>query len=352
MKQHLRTAHNKKSQAGVRDERGTALIVAVTLLLLFALMGAAYVKFGYIELDETNMALRDARARQLAEAGVQAAIGRIHEALEAGDAVAALGEASYSFPMYKTDRELAGAGLVVMEAEGTAEVVIRDESGKINLNHAPASILQRVLEVDGATARNITASLPRTDGAAAEQGQRWLLNVDELLTRKLLTPEQFQALDLSRLTTFTVLDHEAPSPHFSVNTAPVEVLAAVLSLPLEQAQQLKQKGPFNSVEALAAAAGRPADSMAAGAESFLMQPNTFRIESTGSYRSEANVRSTARIEAVVRFHEDGGYDLVHWRVLRVRPSEAAEEAPPVAEAPEEVAPAEAEPVVDEVPAET
>ena len=354
MNRHPQQLQHRKHGAGVRDERGTALIIAITLLFLFVMLGGAYLKFGFIEVDETNLELRDARARQLAEAGVQAAIGRVHQALHDGDVVSALGSSTLSLPMYVGDREAVRHALRpltndegTVEIVGTVETFVTDESGKVNLNHAPASVLQRVLEVDGTTARAITASLPRADGA--NDRRRWLLNSDELVSRKLLTPEQYRALDLSNVTTFTVVDHETPGAYFSVNTAPAEVLAAVLSIPVEQAQQVKAKGPYNTIEALAEAAGREVSTLAPGETvgSFLLQPNTFHIVSTATYTSKVSARSTARVETVVRFNEAGGYDTLHWRVSR------AAVAPPVESdlEPAVDADAEAEPVDAEAEAE-
>ncbi|MBI2435097.1 MAG: general secretion pathway protein GspK [Candidatus Hydrogenedentes bacterium] len=340
----------------LQEERGAALVIAVTLLFLFVVLGAAYVKFGYLEIDETNFALRQARAETLAEAGINAAIGNIHQALGQNQAANALGTTNYAFPSYKAAKDSDPPVLEALEnREAFATVSVRDESGKVNVNHAPASVLQRVLNVDGATARAITASLPRSEaGAAPAEGSRWLLSLDDLASRKLLTPEQFEKLDQSLVTTSTVADHAHPGAYLSINTAPAEVLAAVLDVPAEQAQQIMAKGPFNSIAALAEAAGKTVDTFNLHPEwpmtdgmvaPFTIQPNCFRIASSATYKAVSEGHeATASAEAVVLFHEDGSYEIVDWTTAE--PEEDAAEEPAAEPAAAEPAPAEATPTED------
>lgn len=360
MKHH--DARNTEAiNAGRHDRQGAALVIAVTMLGIFAILGAAYLQFGFIELDDINYEIRIARTREMAEGGVYAAIGRVHDSLAANQAVNALGNASFTFSAYKDDDNGESPQLVpIDDARGTVEVSVTDESGKININHAPASVLQRVLNVDGATARAITSSLPRTDGAAPEEGRHWLLNLEDLRQRKLVTADQYAGINPSLVTTDTVTDHQQPGAWLSINTAPAEVLAAVLDIPVDQAQALKlNKGPFNAPQALADAAGKPLESLAMGADNagatFLMQPNCFRILSSAKYHSPTGKDSKAGVEAIVQFDATGAYRIIRWNVLEAA---AVEEAPAVvaeaeqqpAEAPAAEAPAES-PAEEEKPAE-
>ena len=355
---HSQAGRLVSAKCGFADNRGTALIIAVGLLFIFAMLGTAYVAFGYVEIEETNFTLSRARASAIAEAGVNAAIGKLHAALVAGKAVE-FGGVEYDFPVYRGNKDPETPALEPLDNRtARAAVNVSDESGKVNLNHAPASVLQRLLNIDGTTARAITASLPQA--AAAQAGGGWFTALDDLVDRKLLSEAQFAALDKNLLTVYTVLNHQSPGAYLSINTAPKEVLASVLDLSLEQADHVKAKGPFNSLAALAEAAGKGMETFniqpdsAGAAGPFLMQPNCFRITSKASYDAMSQGHSvSAFVEAVVLFDSAGNHQIVHWMTTEGTESEAAAaaDAEPAAETPEEAgAPEAAEPKGEEAPA--
>ncbi len=332
-------------QSNKGHQRGAALIFALTLLTLFAVLGTSYVVSMSLELDEADLELREARAGQLAEAGVQAAIGELSVAVRAGNQgdVVVQGEKVYEFPAYQGMMTQEGYVLESQPRVSNARVVVSDESGKLNLNHAPASMLRMVLNVDGATARKITSSLPLPTIFQPEKGpgRQWLAGVDELLSRNLLSEEQYAAVDTSLLTTLSVANHARPERFLNVNTAPAEVLAALFDVSVEQAKQAMVRRPFTSLADLEAAAGKGADTFTIRPEhgdktalpaELSLDSRCFRIESTGTYALDGHAmarRATRRLEAVVVFEGDGTYTITSWTT-------GAEQDEPVVSEPEEV----------------
>jgi len=315
-----------------RGERGVALLFAIGVLFLFSMLGAAYVTNMGLSVDGADLSVREARARLIAAGGVNAAIADLQRGLAEGQLGAALAPATHAFPSYANIFTGEGVRLEALEnRKAEAQVRITDESGKVNLNHAPASILQEVLGVDGAVARGIVASLPSASGTG-----QWLLGVDDLLSRKLLTPEQYAAVNRDLVTTWTVPDHSDVKGHLNVNAAGAEVLAAITGVPLEAAQQATVQRPFASLAALSAAVGKepgtfniPPDPFAPEAlpAALALESRCFRIVSDAVYSNisggRERYRTRARVDAVVLFDADGGYRIVHWDEQRTEAAPGA-----------------------------
>lgn len=195
------TIRNRKS------ERGAALLMAISLLALFMYMGSEYVRYMLLEVSTVEISENRARARSIAAAGVQAALGDLGMVLEPdAGSTKVLGRKEYPFNTYRTP-QTGEARLPVPDPDrvARADVVISDETRKLNLNSAPAAALMRVLKVDEQTAQKIVQSRgPR----------RWFLSVDDLRTRGLLTEGQFAAVALEKLTTFPA--GEAAGPCFKI----------------------------------------------------------------------------------------------------------------------------------------
>lgn len=329
-----------------RDERGAALIFALSLLAIFGIMGVAYVDYMNTNLLESDLELRKARARLLAVSGVHIAAANLREeVLSANHPVAKGVSASFELPTFNgvTHGE-DGISVEPMNMTRVARttITIFDENGRVNLNHAPASALQKLLGVDGDTARTIAGSVPR---GAQGPDARWFLTRDELLTRGLLTKAQYEESAGVPLTTVTVMDHANPSGYFNVNGAEPNALAAMLNLTLEQAQQVKAKGPFASLDALSqaitAVTGAPAES--ASDPALGLKSRCFRVVSEGFYARAGDQvgydaattpeekekllvkRITSTVEAVLLFQDDGTYEIIDWSAS---PGSAMESAPP------------------------
>lgn len=325
-----------------RNDRGTALVLALSLLAIFGILGSVYVRYMSLEVVTTDMQVRKARAEHLASAGVEIALEGLRQEILNPDRYNVRGATTaFNFTTYEGigvgDAGVAATELgVAAEADAkpeprlaVANVTIYDESSRINVNHAPAGVLQRALKVDANTARAVASSVPA--GATGPKSQ-WLLGLDELVAQNRLTQEQFDALDPSELTVFSVLDHNNPVGHFNVNEAGPAALAAMLNVSEEQATQIKAKAPFTSMEAFGAAVAAVTGLPFTGGEAASalgLKSRCFRIVSESRYaklydpaayeaaegeQKEKYLRNRAagRVEAVVLFHDDGSHDVLFW----------------------------------------
>lgn len=326
--------------------RGTALVIAVSLLALFTTLGMLYVRAMSTEIEKSNLALRRARARNLAIAGVRAAIGDLERAVDQGQLVQILSKPrTYQFNTYTSVRTTAGRQMQPFEnRRAVATVTITDESGKINLNHTPAKALKEVLGVDIATALGIRISLPGTKPKQLRKKgvpKQWLVGVHDLASRGLLTKEQFEKVDTSLVTTYTVTDHQNPKAYLNVNMAPAAVIAAVLNVSPEEADRIVAQRPYKSFAAFREVLGKdPAtfalksdpDSATGIPAALTLKSRCFRIISEAKYAAVVSAgenqkeynRTYGRTEAVVLFDDKGGYQVVRWNTQRLE--DAAQDA--------------------------
>lgn len=79
------TVIGKPKRLGLpRGNSGMALFLAISLLALFSVLGASYMRFMSLELDDSDMRIRDMRIRNYATAGINSAAGHIQSAFLAG----------------------------------------------------------------------------------------------------------------------------------------------------------------------------------------------------------------------------------------------------------------------------
>jgi len=309
------------NRSTTRNE-GVALLTALALLFVFSILGVAYVGYAMNALERTNYQTQGVRARHAALGGIEAAIGSIALALPSGDVSGVLSAPiEFEFPFYQFDRLATDRMAPVADRRWAVRVTVTDESGKINLNFAPTRVLQAVLGIDGDAARKIRSSLP-LDSAAGN----WLTGLDDLVTRGLISQAAFAAIPKDLVTVYTVPDPAHPAEFLNVNAASVPVLAAILDVTPEVAQQAAQKRSFNNVAELAAAAGKdvaafnfkPApDAQAALPRDLCLRSRCFRIRSESElvFSEGGKVgRRTARsyAEAVVVFGETGAPHVTYW----------------------------------------
>lgn len=342
----LRAGHERKR------EGGAALFIAIALLGVFTLLGIYYVNYMLIETDAQRHEIKQIRARLAAEAGIQAALAdlrHIHglygDAGLDGDAGLLDRTLRYDVPVYERIQGAPAPGFDQSDVrKAHVSVTLTDESSRINLNHAPPSVLQLALGVDGATARAIVGSLPRsrTEQAAEEgapaaasseadaetPGAAWLIDPKDLVSRGFLTPEAFAEIDPAWITTESVLDHDRPWGHLNINRAPARVLAAALDIPEETAETLIEARPFSRIEAVAEAAGKPVATFNYRTHpwfpdgtppAFTLETRALRVTSTGvlaETRGVSTRETRYTIEAVVHLDEDGRWTPVSWRGAR------------------------------------
>ena len=305
---------------------GVALLTALGLLFIFSMLGVAYVGYSTNTLDRSQYDARLVRSRHVARGGIEAAIGKIQSVLPSGNVADVLSAPfEYESPLYQFDREAPEKFSPATERRWVTKVTVTDESGKVNLNCAPPRVLQAILGVDGDTARKIRSSLPLPEGAAAAAGQSWLTSMDDLVTRGLMSPAAYDAVPKHLVTVYTVADPARPVEFLNVNAAPPRVLAAILDVTFEAAQQAAQKRPFSSLADLSAAAGKdpmtfnikPAsDAPGALPRELSLRSRCFRIESQAELMvrmADGSEESTlgSRAEAVVVFGEGGAVQITY-----------------------------------------
>lgn len=317
------------------QERGAALVLALSLLAIFGILGTSYIKYMNLSLEESDQDLRVRRADHLAVAGVEFALEGLRMEVMSPNHSVQKGETIAGIPFDSYFGISDGESGVVTQAMpqerlATADVTVYDESGRLNINHASPDALQKLLGVDANTARKIASSVPR-GGQSGDK--KWFLALDELVTRGFLTQDQFDLVIPTLLTTFSVEDHANPARHLNVNSADPAVLAAVLNLSMEQAAQVKAKAPFPSLTALsdavAAVTGSPAPNIE-GDTALVLESRCFRIVSKSRYAKiidkdkydaattpeerDRLLRNSARgrIETVVLFEDDGSYRVIQW----------------------------------------
>lgn len=308
-----------------RGKRGAALVLALSLLAIFSILGTCYVKYMNLSLDEADFEVRRVRAEQLAAAGVAYAAEGLRMEMLFPDKGVQRGVTSEDIDFDSYLGITQGEEGILSEAMpaprlAIANVTIYDESARLNINHAAPDALQKVLGIDANTAREISA---RKDAYLA---------VDELVTRGPLNREQFDLLIPSLLTTYSIVDQTNPSRYLNVNEADPAVLGAVLNLSTDQAAQVKAKKPFASLSALSDAitsvTGAPATGVIEN-PALALKSRCFRVVCESRYAVKLDEQAHAeapeaekshylrdgargRVEAVLFFDDDGSYRVLQW----------------------------------------
>lgn len=297
-----------------------ALIAAIAFLMIFMLLGTAYVRYMTIEFDDARNYVYDLRARHLANGGVQAGIGEIQAAL-----------ASESIPSPHYDVELAAFR---QEKQGSGDypqtiaVHIQDEAARVNLNYAPAPLLEAL----GLDANTIQA----LNDYRTSPGNPLLPSVDALRTNNLIDAQKFQALDKRLFTVYTAEDTRQPHSYINLNAAPPPVLAAVFGIDLEEARTLAGKRPFKSWADVLQKVGRDPTTFNVPVPRYAprdmprelaLSSNCYRLAGLVDFSMPGGGGRAVRAatEAVVLFHDDGTYTIRYWNERRG--AEAAEIAP-------------------------
>jgi type II secretory pathway component PulK len=292
------------------SRRGAAMVIAISLLALASVLGTVYIKGMMLEVDTSNYALREARARALAQGGITLAL---EELKQAADTASLLAETQkFTFPAYKSAWNGESFTLETQDNRtAQAEVSLSDESGKIDVNQAPPAVLAAILGLEQRAAVTLHAAIHAT-GAS-------LKSVDELVSPRplpLLTKEQFAAANSEDLSVFSGL--EAGGAYLNVNAASPAVLAAVLGISAEAAQSLPR--PFPTVEDVLQKAGKTAEALPMPVTALTVESRCFRLVSAGLYASTPDEertydRARSRTEAIVRLVPDQPHLLLRWDVL-------------------------------------
>jgi DNA uptake protein ComE-like DNA-binding protein len=285
------------------------------------------------EAEGAGFELRQLRLRHMAQGGVQVAVSVVSKALGAGQVPPGKLE-PFTLPVYRLARggqaaPLPGELIASEDLQGTVQVTIMDECALVNLNHAPTRVIEAILGVDGSTARKIRSSLPRAaEGeevlVSAPAGQRrYLVSVDELLTRGLIDEAAFRKINKELVTVCSVRDSNNPVGYINLNSASPEVLSAVLGITAEAAKALASKRPLTSWAEVGPATGvdpatftlrSPPEAPDAPPSPIGFQSRCYRVRSEAVLTRQGDeakaVRS--RVEAVIWFGEGQRPEILSW----------------------------------------
>ncbi len=300
-----------------RNAEGVALLTVLGILALLTVMGLATVSYVAHQTDEARLRLDTLRAEHIAQGGLQAAIALIEERLAAEEG--RHGEAwedAVSIPVYVVDG--GGEPAAASHVWGEAVFTVEDELGRVNLNFAPPDLLERLgFSPEDAAA---VAEYVRPGG----NGARWLSSVDGVVTAAGLDPGAAGALETGWFTVYSAPPGAPPGAYLNVNTLPTDVLAAVLDVSAEQADEAAARRPFQNARALAYAAGKrpeafllapPEGEPEGTAEALAFRSRTYRVAVEGRLVEEGDgveedeggqrTRLVRRVSAVVHFPVDG-----------------------------------------------
>ncbi len=295
------------------SQRGAALIAALGMLMLFSVLGTAYVSFMSLEQQSSRMALQETRARHLAQGGIYAAVGELQAAIQSGNVPAA----SYTFqiPLYMPD----GDQFAEVPQEVTVQVI--DESALINLNHIERELLEAV-GIPRSKARDIRNKLPRHEIPSMEK-RYWLSSLDSLRTRDFLTAREFQNLDTDILTVFTVADADNAANFININSASSKVLGILFNMTEPEAEVLAAKRPFTSWSDVTTKVGRdpstyrvhtnPLSNREMPTE-LALTSRCYRLISSSQMKNNQTTRfgMSSEMETVVLLQDDGSYTFRFW----------------------------------------
>lgn len=284
-------------------ERGVALLTALALLLLFSMLGTGYLRYMRLEMEDTGREMNVVRAENLAESAVYTAIANL--TADTGSDRALSEQYSLALPVYYSQQ---GGRAEIAQ---TVDITIEDEAARVNLNLAPAPLLQ-LLGFTGAQTSALQSSL-------REMGP--LSDLDQLWTRGILSRSEFEALDTRLFTVFTTGGNEAG--YININTAGPKVLAAVFGISDEEARQLSAKRPFSSWQDAVIKSGREPSTFTLQPDQLVsraipralaLQSRWFRIraEVTLDPRAVPGPRAGAAVTAVVEVGPRGTYEILFW----------------------------------------
>lgn len=234
-------------------------MIAISLLGVFALLGMYYVRDAETELRRTVLLLDEMRVREYAKTGISSALVELEKAWRTDTIQELLDKCplEFRYPYYK--QEYKGDGNFVLEPSDTINVSVKvwitDESGKINLNCSPASVLQKILNVSGETARRIVSNLP--DSGIPSSSGKWFYLLEELYGANGIIQGEFNGQLTDFVSTWNAGNPNNPIPYLNINKAPIEVLMALFNISSDEAQKIVNARPIKSISDLITILGKP-----------------------------------------------------------------------------------------------
>lgn len=330
------------------SRRGAVLLLVLWLIVAISLLGVSFSAAIRTEVNAARNVVDQKQGYYLARAGVEYAVYKILESQSAFSQPQSLAEtaAAEDQGLQEVSDVLAGSSTLQLD-NGSAEIEIIDETGKINLN-APldqsfSDLIYNLLIMVGVEperADEITDSIidwrdpddyVSPSGAESEyyqslpdpyRAKNGNFDVpDELLLVKGVTPEIYygkkgqteagEKVDLYGLqkyfTTFVV------GNAINVNSAPLPVLAALPYLDFDQASriyELRQEGPIRDATQLM----EQIPGLSTNVASLLARSNGNNVYTLVSTGRLTGSNAVSRIRCVVRVDGRGpkGYSVLYW----------------------------------------
>lgn len=241
------------------NTKGVALMIAISMLGIFALLGMYYIRDAETELRRTVLLLDEMRVREYAKTGISSALVELEKAWRKDTIQELLDKCplEFTYPYYK--QEYKGDGTFALVPSDTMSVKVKvwitDESGKINLNCSPASVLQKILNINGEMARRIVSNLPNS-GMPSSSG-RWFYLLEELYGPSGVIQGEFNEQGMNFVSTWNAGNPNNPIPYLNINKAPVEVLMALFNISSDEAQKIIDARPIKSMNDLITMLGKP-----------------------------------------------------------------------------------------------
>ncbi len=303
------------------------MLTALALLVVFSMLGTAYVRYMALENERAVRQMRTSQVRHAARAGLRVALAEIEAALN-HDLRPVPDAFELKLPVFTADRKVDRGFRRNDRRRLVARVTIIEESTRFNLNHVSPVILEQVLRVPREKARAIKESLP--DGKHGADGDplarpraAWLVTLDDLESRGFMTAAELDKVDKGMITFSTVADHQRPRAHFNVNTAPEKSISIALGVDRAVARKVVEVRPFENMRQLSAAAGKQPAEFNLPAQAICFEPRSFRVTCEASYANTiegadaydavyggaeavAVIDKTGRDLAVVEWHETAG----------------------------------------------
>ncbi len=249
----MKNSYEKVQKSFYRiSNKGVALIIAISLLGVFALLGMYYVRDSETELRRTTLLLDEIRVREYAKTGIDSALVELEKAWRTDTIQELLDKCPIEFthPYYK--QVYKGDGTFVLEPSDTVSVKtkvwITDESGKININCSSASILQKILNINGELARKIVSNLPNS--GMPSSSNKWFYLAEELYDG--FVPGNFNDQILNSVSTWNAGNPNNPVPYLNINKASNEVLMALFNINSDEAQKIINARPIKTMGDLVA----------------------------------------------------------------------------------------------------
>jgi general secretion pathway protein K len=298
----------------MRGEKGFALVITLIIAALLVALTTTFIHEVYVETSLNRSFIDGQQASLLADSGV--AGGRKLLETFVGDPQ----------KKYTSLLDNWAAPLEIPDERGTLRVEITEENGKFNLNSLAASIASHPMANRLFTALNISTELCDTvvdwtdsddEGGAETTYYQSLPTPYPAKNAKLDTLEElrmvkgFDEKTMSLLNPFVTVNGDAMT-EINVNTAPVEILAAVNEqMTPELAKRIVEHRKTTPITQLSDINNLP------GLRSFATDPGIRIIFKGSIYRilSHARVNDTTRtVEAVVRINGLQS-TVLYWREL-------------------------------------